>query len=53
MEFVPLIIREISLGPSTIETEKCMAARSNELTEINVIYLVSLIGFRVIKDRMI
>ena len=25
MEFVPLIIREISLGPSTIETEKCMA----------------------------
>ena len=52
MEFVPLIIREISLGPSTIETEKCMAV-SNELMEINVICLVSLIGFRVIKDRTI
>ena len=23
--FVPLVMREISLGPSTMETEKCMA----------------------------
>ena len=42
MEFVPLIKREISLGPSTIEIEKPC---SNELMEINVICLVSLIGF--------
>ena len=44
--------RDISGSPRQLRLRNAWP-RSNELMEINVIRLVSLIGFRVIKDRTI
>ena len=52
MEFVPLIIRDIFGSPRQLRLRNAWPC-SNELMEITVICLVSLIGFRVIKDRTI